>query len=755
MFKSQILKTLAAVSVLGSFVLLPSVSAQVFPSVSIPIALQGYYTLEMTETAPSSPIRATDPLNSADDILLYITALGDMCIRRSGSSSIDLIASNPQLRGGFFGKAYWDIPSLDVTFALDINASSFTGLDVLSSGGSTYGKLSGPAPLFDNGSCGDSPQPNVNFLFSEAEATFPDLFPPSTLIFNQIGSGFDVFRYYPSTEIFLAVRDELVFARGGDFGEEFIQVGVLEDLLDDINTLLVPNQIPSFYQGTFELTLGGAQPFSPLPSGTQLTFVVTGAGQLCVGELNLSFPRISGTNAIWINPNGNLRYVLDLTRDDDPADFDANFPTGQFFMESASGSRFGTFEGDKSSLTTECADARGTDPDVSSINELFGLAEAKYPAVFPSGPQTYNLRADGFTYRYYFNSQVFLAVKQGVVYLNGGEFGANEDAVAYGSLTSVLKLLNDTPIVATVPSSSFGTYAMRFGDATPFSPFANGTAVTVVLGSGGSLCLDGISLGQPFARQSTPTLAIWENSDTGINLTLDLAALDPTTLTLDVNSITGLDFSTMEGDRTSLSTSCGGASSATNITLSNQLFSLVQTHYATLFPASLLSFNQLDGNTVRRFYQSTGMTLSITGEAVSVKGGSYGTNLVQVGLLTPLIAKIIADATPLPAPTPPAPIYDMTATGTGQVRSLSTINVTFDKSLSNVTRPLATDTAALRALVERAMSGTLSTFTSVSTTVTTDTTNTLAFTATVTSNTAIAGSSTNRTYQLTFTLRSR
>lgn len=513
----------------------------------------------------------------------------------------------------------------------------------------------------------------------------------------------------------------------------------------------------NFYRGTFALSLASAQPFSPLPTGTELTFVMSSTGQLCVGELDLSFPRISGTNAIWSNANGDIQYVLDLTRDDDPLDFAANFPTGQFFMESAAGVRFGEFTGAKTSLSTECADAVGTDPDLSRINELFGLAEAQYSSVFPSGPQTYNLRADGYTYRYYFDSQVFLAVKNGVVYLNGGEFGTNEDPVSYGSLTAVLSRLNDTPIPATVPSSAFGTYAMSFGSATTFSPFADGTAATVVLGNGGDLCLNGVSLGAPFARQSSPSMAIWENKDTGLVFSLNLAALGASAMTLDINSAAGLDFSELSGNRTSLSTSCGTASNATNLTLANQLFSLLETHYAALFPASVLSFNQLDGNTVRRFYPTTGVTTSITGQSVSLKGGSFGSTLVEVGQLSALIAKIISDTTPVTPPPAPTPVYDLTATGTGQVRilSLATVNRTISEKRFNLTRPLATDTAALRAIVQDVMKDEVREFDSVTVTVTSDTTTALTFSATVVSNTVSAGSSTTRTYQLVITLRQR
>jgi len=713
--------------------------------INVPDELVGYYQLQMVTTFSGSPIQNT-PAGSHVDV--FITSFGALCVD-------ELTLTSPQQRGGLLGKTYWDVALADLSFALETNSTTFTGIDVLSSSGTLYGRLTGVRTNNATGNCSEPPMNTgfVNNFFDLAESVFPTVFPGGNFTYNQIGSGFDVFRYYLESDVYLAVRDELVFARGGDYGDEFVQVGVLEDLLDDINTMLVPNRIPSFYRGTFKLALTEVQPFAPLPEGTELTFVLTNTGALCVGGVNLFLPQINSgaTTATWRNSNGNLQYVLDLTRDDDPDDYDTNFPAGQFFMESAAGVRYGAFEGEKTSLSTECADAAGTDPDLSRINELFGLVETQYPAVFPKGPQTYNLRADGFTYRYYFNSKVFLAVKNGMVYLNGGEFGTHEEPVAYGTLSNVLGQLNNTPVIATVPASAFGTYAMSFGSATPFSPFVNGTAVTVVLGSGGALCLDGVAMGQPFARQSTPSLAIWENADTGVRFSLDLSALSTTSMTLDVNSTAGLDFSELTGNRTSLSTSCGTASTATNITLANQFFSLAQTHYPSQFPASLLSFNQLDGNTVRRFYPSTGLTLSITGERVSVKGGAYGPALVDVGELSALIASINA------VNTPAAPIYDLTATGTGQVRllNLSAVSRTIDEKRFNLTRPLATDTAALQAIVKDVMKDQVREFDSVTVTVATDSTTALIFTATVISNTVSAGNSTTRSYQLVITLRQR
>lgn len=241
MFKSQARKTLATMLALGCLGQAPMLSAQVFPSVSIPKALQGLYILEVSDTTPLSPLQPTDPLETDDDIYLYLSAIGDICVQQDNAlvsnDTVELIASNPELRGGPFGKVYWDIPELDFAFALDINATSFSGFDLLSTSGSALGKLTGVRQGFQDGLCSDVPITNVNFLFNDAEQTFPELFPPSPLNFSQVGNGFDAYRYYPSTKVYLAVRNDEVLARGGIFwrsvcvsgfirGSDFIDIEV-------------------------------------------------------------------------------------------------------------------------------------------------------------------------------------------------------------------------------------------------------------------------------------------------------------------------------------------------------------------------------------------------------------------------------------------------------------------------------------------------------------------------------------------------
>jgi hypothetical protein len=340
-------------------------------------------------------------------------------------------------------------------------------------------------------------------------------------------------------------------------------------------------------------------------------------------------------------------------------------------------------------------------------------------------------------------------VKGGIVYLNGGEFGNNVDPVPYGTLTSVLAQLNNTPVTATVPASSRGTYAMSFSSPTLFSPFSDGTAAQVVLDALGNLCLDGMPLGQPSARQSSPNLAICENTNIGLSFGLDLSNLSATKMSLSVSSASGIAFSTLSGDRTSLQSTCGG-NVVTDSVLTNQLFALAEQYYPNLFPASALSFSQSNGIVILRHYPSTDMTILVEGETVSVMGGTYGTTLVPVGQLNALITQITIENTPA------APIYDLKITGTGQVTALNTvIRQTVDIKENGIELPDSSDLATLTAFVRTSFAGTLPKIDLVSITPVVSSTTQLVFNATVSNSTTIGSSTTTRSYDLVYTFSKR
>lgn len=734
------------------------VMAQVPTSVSIPETLYGSYVLEITDATLSSPLQNTDPLKSTDDVILYLSPLGELCLK-SPNTGVEVISSQPKLQYGLFSKVSWSVDGLDMRFTLDISKSSFAGIDVSSLDGTQFGRLTGTRVDSNNpdtGSCRSSTFDSRDALriIEAAETAYPSYFPASALSVNQIGDGFDLYRYYPTSKVYLAIKGNYAFARGGEFGSEYIVIGYVDELITSISNLRVPSSDSriAFFQGTYLLELSDALPVSPIPDGTQINLVVGGGGLLCIGEKVLAFPSITGINATWSDPISKLRYVLDLSRSGD----NTNFGVGEFELQSTSGIPYGLFSGDQTSLSKECSGAQGVDPDLASKNAFFSLIETEYPALFPSGPQTFNQTQDGFTYRYYFGPRIFVGIKDKIVYANGGQFGFNNNPLPIGTLSALSAQINNALIANNFPVISAGTYSMSFSSASVLSPFTNGTTATVAFDANGALCLNGTNFGIAATKNASPNVSYWENSDLGLKFSVDTASISGSSISLSVASTAGQAYSTLSGTRASFETGCGTTSEALSIAKANQLFGLAEQYYPQYFPNNILSVNQLSGNTVQRFYQSTGIFLAITGQEVSVRGGPFGGSYVGVGSIDALISQIVLENTPAPPPIPAAPIYDLKITGTGQVIVLSTfIPQTVDIKKNGVELPDSSNSSMLIEFVRTSFAGTLPRIDTVAISSVVSTATQLVFNATVTNSTTIGSTTTNRKYDLVYTFSKR
>lgn len=709
-----------------------STTAQVATTVPIPDRLVGSYTVKMVDASSFSPIPA-DTVTT-----VTISALGTLCTQ-------GLVLDNPVIRGAF-GNVVWDVQEADLSFVLNVNDDSFEDLSLLSLSGSSYGHLEFVATSNPT-DCGTS-SPDANDFFTEVEGAFPSTFPGGPFTFNQIGSGFDVFRFYQKTGIYLGIRDDVAYARGGDYGQEFIRLGDVDDIIADTNVLFRPSQITSFFYGTYRLAMTEPNAFSPIPEDAELTFVITPGGQMCVGEFVLSAPVVSGTNITWTNVNGNVRYALDLTLDDDAESFEENFGKGIIAFQSATGAPYGSFEGDKISLSTECGDASGGNSDLASIDELFGLAEQQYPTLFRAGPQTFTQKNDGFVYRYYLQSGVYVGVKDGQVYLNGGQFGTSEEPVPFGSLSAVLAQLKATPKPAIIPASQIGTYTMTFSGVTAYSPFADKSTANVVITAAGGLCMNGVELATATSKPASPGFLIWENANAGLNLSLELDDISPTELSLQVNAFNGLPYATLKGSKTSLAGICGTSAGLTDIASANQLFGLAEQYYPGLFLANTLSFNQINGNTISRYYATTRTAISIEGDSVSVSGGQFGLGQ-DVGTVSNVIRDIITANT-----STVGPVYDMLVEGTSQTKfaNLATVYGRVEAKKYAVQRPDSVDTAALKAAVALAISDSVTKVDSSTVSVFSDTADALVLTATVSSDSVTR---VEKDFQLVITIKRR
>ncbi len=85
--------------------------------------------------------------------------------------------------------------------------------------------------------------------------------------------------------------------------------------------------------------------------------------------------------------------------------------------------------------------AQPQQPADSLVEIFFTLAELKAPGYFPPGPET--LEFENYLYRYYPQTDTYLALAENTVWVLGGEFGY--ELVNAGELGSVLEALNALP----------------------------------------------------------------------------------------------------------------------------------------------------------------------------------------------------------------------------------------------------------------------------------------------------------------------
>lgn len=204
-----------------------------------------------------------------------------------------------------------------------------------------------------------------------------------------------------------------------------------------------PATVPASFVGTYDLTFSpGFVVGGPFAVGDKVTVVVGSDNSMCVNGAVLTSPVFRNGNtaeAIWSDTPSSVAYAL--------SNFLGTFNEVNVLGIGANGSFsfYGQLKGSKVSDSTACSSAPGSSGPTSSelISQVFALAETKLPEFFPSGAIT--LTFEGYTYRFYPQTEIYLAVADGGVFLLGGAFGAS--IVSIGPLSSVLATLEsyETP----------------------------------------------------------------------------------------------------------------------------------------------------------------------------------------------------------------------------------------------------------------------------------------------------------------------
>jgi hypothetical protein len=196
--------------------------------------------------------------------------------------------------------------------------------------------------------------------------------------------------------------------------------------------------VPAKYAGTYDLVVDFADsttyPSLPHKKGDTIRIVIDDVNDsLCVnGTLVPGKPtgNPAGDFYLWVTANKTFYEVI--------------FVNGQLHEVNLSQGLAGNFAGQllgtKTSSSTVCGSSTTTPttPTISSdVQTIFDLAAVVYPAWFKNGSELGLFQ--GYVYKYFATSGIYVGVKDNTIYVLGGPFGNSITNV--GTVASVLSAL--------------------------------------------------------------------------------------------------------------------------------------------------------------------------------------------------------------------------------------------------------------------------------------------------------------------------
>lgn len=267
----------------GALFLSSFATAQTESPATVPDSFVGTYTLTYDLINNGGPFAANQ------EVTLVLGADNTLCI--DGQS-----LSNPVFRGGNQVEAIWK----DEANGFELAVSNFTGefneVNVTGPNFSPfYGQLSG-SKTSDSKACGDSSNgsggttPEVtaemNAVFAAAESKLAAIFPPGQQ--TQFQDQY-VYRFYPSTGVYLAFADGGVYLLGGQFGGAIVSVGSTQFVLNELNNLPDPG---------VDTGAGGVDLWTLAISGTFDTNLVQNLAFSGITLTDVPAPDLSNTDEI-------------------------------------------------------------------------------------------------------------------------------------------------------------------------------------------------------------------------------------------------------------------------------------------------------------------------------------------------------------------------------------------------------------------------------------------------------------------------
>lgn len=273
--------------------------------------------------------------------------------------------------------------------------------------------------------------------------------------------------------------------------------------------------------------------------------------------------------------------------------------------------------------------------------------------------------------------------------------------------------LAQTETPATIPASIAGTYSLTYSQNGAGGPFSNGQAVTVVVKTDNSLCINGTTYTNPVLRNSNAHEAIWKA--TSINTEFALSSLVTGFNELNLGGLGGSPFyGQLRGSKTSTSTSC---TSQPVVTASmNSLFQLAESKLAEFFPSGAITL--FLENYVYRFYPSTGVYLAFAGDNVYLLGGPFGNAVVEAGSISTVLSalEVYQPANTGGSGSGSADLWTLTISGsfnTTFIQNLAFSGIT----VNNIPAPDLNNTSAINQEINSTLSGVATNISSISVTV--------------------------------------
>lgn len=229
---------------LGLFAVLSSASlfAQIEAPATVPASFVGTYETTFESFSQSSP------LATGAKATLIIGSDNSLCVNGVKLTNPVFLNGNPQ-------EAYWKDSASSLNYAVSNFSTGFNEVNVFGADNTPfYGQLKG-SKVSDSGSCqASSTTPvatdTINQIFALAESKLAQFFPSGaiTATLDQY-----VYRFYPSTKVYLAFANDAVFLLGGPFGEAVVNAGSISTVLASLEAIETPTEPTTGGGSTVEL----------------------------------------------------------------------------------------------------------------------------------------------------------------------------------------------------------------------------------------------------------------------------------------------------------------------------------------------------------------------------------------------------------------------------------------------------------------------------------------------------------------------